>query len=222
MPRSIRDVAFDLGIRIRDRRLRRGWSQSRLAELTGTSSSTISRMELGQGAAISLATWVVVAAAVNDDPFATRDDGSAALLDAFSRLIARAAWVAAGDRDGFAVFDRPPRPGRRPIGHTQLPAERIVVRVLWSVTDIGVERDRLRATVSQISSEEPGLVTGGVLVATRTTAVAHRLGRTDAWRTSPRWLSALRDPDVPIPPSLGLVWLSPRGTHLLPWSRRVA
>lgn len=222
MPRSGDDIAYDLGLRMRDRRLRRGWSLLTLAEASGTSTSTLSRMELGLGGPVALATWAVVAAALDDDPFALEEPHAIGYDQSFEYLVAAAGWRPSGATDGYRTFERPPRPHRLPYSVVQRPAERFAVRVLRAVSDVDVETARLGAVVSRLIESGSAPVTSGVLVVIRTAATAQRLGGTAHRRSSPAWVRALRHEDSVMPDRLGLVWVSVSGSHLLPWSRRVA
>src|SRR5699024_2902973 len=67
MARTAADVLVDSGRWLRDSRLHRGLRQRELADLTGVSTSTISRIELGQGGSVPMATWLRLADAVEVD-----------------------------------------------------------------------------------------------------------------------------------------------------------
>jgi len=212
----VTDLSFDLGWRIRDARYRAGRTQEEVADVAGTSTSTLSRMELGHGANVPLGTWDSVAAAVGVDLFAPIEARHDVYVDAIGRLIESGGWTPAGQELDSASFDRPPRrvaAGRRSV---QAPAERIIVRVVWIVTDIQVEMDRLRMSVESGRAHGlPGRAIEGVIIVVRSTATARRLSGTTWDRSSSAWIRALRSEATRMPAWPGLVWVARRATHLL-------
>lgn len=222
MARTPQEIAFDLGLRLRARRHRLGLTQSGLARLAGVSSSTISRMELGQGGGVPIATWAAVGAALEDDAFAHPDEPAAAHVEALTTLVARGSWLPVAASDGYLCFDRPPRAHPGPFSTVLLPPERIVVRIVSPVTDVEVELDKVAAEVASVRSEVVGRTVSGCLVVVRTVASAQRLGRTRYRRSTVGWMRALRETDSTVPQVIGVVWMSNRATQLLPWSPRVA
>jgi DNA-binding XRE family transcriptional regulator len=215
MDRSPGDIAFDLGRRLRDARIHCGLTQEQVGRASGLSTSTVSRMELGHGAAVSLAAWVTVADVVGAAVIETSRGGADMHLDAVSRLMAIGGWVLAGRTTADAWFDRPVRPNTT-FRHVQLPAERAVVRIVRTVTDLDVERDRLLATTQDLRAAAPGgLAMAGLLVIPRSTNNRRRSRSYQRLSTS-GWILALRSSEARMPLRPGVVWLAPRGTHWLP------
>lgn len=218
MDRTPDDVAFELGLRLRRARFRVGMTLEEIAASTGVSRSTQSRMELGRGAVVPLATWVTVASAVGLDLVLAGELDAGALPAAFIRLAARGGWAATRVGPDGAWLDRPVRPGHPRIPRVQAPAERVVVRVVRIVTDLGAERRRLQGQVREARQDGPaGVVVEGLLVVVRTSNNIRRLGRpVNLRRSSARWMMALASPSALMPPLAGLVWITPTGSHLLP------
>lgn len=72
-PRTDRDVALELGAKIRALRLELGWSQERLAHATYVSYSTVAQIERGDRAARAT-TVLLLAAALDVTPGYLLDD----------------------------------------------------------------------------------------------------------------------------------------------------
>lgn len=218
MDRTPDDVAFDLGLRLRRARFQVGMTLDEVAASTGVSRSTQSRMELGRGASVPLATWVTVAGAVGLDLVPATVIDAGALPAAFIRLAARGGWAATRVGPDGAWLDRPARPGHPGIPRVQAPAERVVVRVVRIVTDIGAERRRLQAQLRDARQDGPaGVVMEGLLVVVRASNNIRRLGRpVNLRRSSARWIMAMASPTALMPPLSSLVWITPTGSHLLP------
>ena len=211
------DVAFTFGVRIRAARFRGSLTLADVQERTGISTSTQSRMELGQGAGVALGTWDALATAVGADLFAPPQDERGIYPAALASLMRVGAWSMAAHRIDALWFDRPPRPFAAPRSG-QLPAERAVVRLIRTVTDIAEEHERLRALVDAARDEAPpGLAVAGVIVAVRSTDAVRRAARAGCRLSDGRWLRVLQDPRIRMPHWPGWVWLAPRATHLLPW-----
>jgi transcriptional regulator with XRE-family HTH domain len=209
------EVAFDLGKRIREGRLRRGMRQLDVEAATGVSTSTISRMELGHGMATPLGAWLDVASAVGVDLFSVPADPDRIYRAAIAMALAGGGWRMGGRR-GIVWFDRAARQDPR-LRNLRLPAERVVVRIARVVTQLDVEFDRLEASVREVrATSPPGLVVQGALILIRTSATVRRVGRRWTGRSTPGWISAFRSSLARIPPRAGSIWLEPRGTHLLP------
>ena len=218
MSRNPDDVAFDLGRCVRSGRLHLGRTLAAVATETGVSPSTQSRVELGRGSGVSLATWVRLGDAAGVALFDGPPDDLGAYPAALTRLVGRGGWAPV-DRVGSTLwFDRPSRavPGLRNVDR---PAERVVIRLLRTLTDVDHEQERLGEDVgSARTAVPPGMACNGTIVVVRTsatvrTAKAHDLGRSHAG-----WVSALRSVEGRMPMSRGWVWMAPRGTHLLPWA----
>ncbi|CAN5483602.1 hypothetical protein BH20CHL7_BH20CHL7_01520 [soil metagenome] len=210
------DVAFDLGLQLRTRRHWSRMTQQDVERASGVSASTLSRMELGRGSTVPLGTWVTVSNAIGGDLFGAPPIDPTVYLDAVARLAARAGWTLIGERDRTFWLDRPPRPVRY-IRRLQTPAERAVVRLVVTLTDLATESRRLAHDVKTVSEDtEIGRSVGGVLVVLRTTGNARRLSGDPARRSHGPWIRALTTEASSMPTRPGVVWLAPRGTHLLP------
>ena len=204
----------ELGRRLRAARFRLDLRQEDVTRWTGISASTLSRMELGRGGAVSLATWLAVSTSLGLPalawPPADRPEWSV-----LERLAARGGWRRVAVGGNAIVLDRDPRPfpGLR---NVQLPAERAVLVTVTVLTDVAAERQRLQhATDSMVGRTPTGRVVGGAILVVRSEANVRIAG--GAWRRSHAgWIRALRDPGVAMPSRPGLAWLAARGTHLLP------
>ena len=215
MSQAARDTAFDLGRRLRDRRCRAGVTQAAAAAMAGTSASTVSRIELGRGERVPLGVWIDLAHAVGVDLLASPRDHEVVYWGAFARLATHGEWVVGGRRGDTVWFDRPAHPIRF-ITTVVRPAERVVVRIVTVLTDLTVEVRRLADDVRAIRVETPdGRPVAGVLVVVRS-ARNVRLAGAAARVSTGRWISATRDPRARMPSWLGVVWMAPQGTHLLP------
>lgn len=208
------DLAYDLGQRLRTARFRAKRTLAEVAEVTGVSTSTLSRMELGQGGSTPLSTWVCVASSLGVDLLEPPRERVDELVGAIEHLIADAEWTPVA-RDGTYVwFDRPPRRNPWP-PHSVRPAQRIVVGVVPLLTDQRTAFERLRVRLRETRrSGPPGVDVGGLLVVRRTTNNLRRASPEDRHRSHGPWMAALRSTDGRLPVSQGLVWLSARATHL--------
>lgn len=177
----------------------------------------LGRMESGDGARVPLDAWARVAIALETPLFAEPHDDSDVYLAAIERLFAGGAWTVAERLRGELRLERPVRPSRSS-PRVQLPAERIIVRARPLVIDPYREWERTRdAADAARRASSPGLVVQGLLVLVRTGHNLRRLGARQWMRRSvPGWLGAARDPAVAVPDRTGWLWLTPRGTHLLP------
>ena len=209
------DVAFDLGLHVRVGRFRSGLTQAEVAERAATSSSTVSRLELGRGAGVPLRVWVDVGDAVGADLFARPSDRASIYADALSRLAEDGGWAVTYRGDSVIWIDRPAHAVRF-VRTVLRPAERAVVRIIPVLTHLDWERARLAESVREARAVgPPGMAIEGLLVIVRTSENIRRAG--SSWRTSSfGWSSAIRDASVRMPPRSGLAWLDRRGTHLLP------
>ncbi len=209
------EIAFDLGRRVRSARLRRGATQGEIAAATGISTSTLSRIELGKGAAVPLASWVTVAQEVGLDLFRPLHIDADVYLAAVTNLMAIGGWAPSGRSDDGSWFDRPARPSPH-FQHVQLPHERVLVRIEPTVTDLSVAVKRLVDAVRRsYESTPPGLEVEGLLIIPRSTNNRRRALPTQRL-SSMGWIAALRSSQVRMPPIRGVVWLAYRGTNWLP------
>lgn len=208
-------IAFDLGRRLRDARLRRGMTLEEVAVESGTSASTVSRMELGNGAATPLAVWLAVAGTVDVGLFRPSRIDTDVYLTAVTNLMAIGGWDLCGRSNHASWFDRPARPSPH-FRHVQYPHERVLVRIVRTLTDLDVERRHLDGTVREVATTAPqGLAVAGLLVVPRSTNNRRRARSIHRLSTS-GWILALRSPEARMPLRPGVVWLAPRGTHWLP------
>ncbi len=208
------EVAFDLGRRVREARLRRGMTLAEVATECGLSTSATSRLELGKGAAAPLADWLAVAETVGVDLFRPARDDAGVYLAAVTNLMAIGGWTPGGRSADGTWFDRPARPNRH-FRHVQDPHERVLVRIVPTVTDLQVEVDRIMAAVrASFVSTPHGLVVEGLIVVPRSTNNRRRARPTQRL-SSMGWIPALRSSEVRMPPYRGVVWLASRGTNWL-------
>jgi hypothetical protein len=215
MGQTTTDIAFDLGRRLRHQRYRADLTQEEAAATAGTSASTISRMELGQGATVPLGVWLDVAGAVGSDLFAWRRGPEGIHLDAFARLALEGEWVLAGRRVDVCWFDRAAHPIRY-VSTVLRPPERVVVRIVTVLTALPVEVGRLASDVSEIASTTaPGRSVAGMVLVVRS-ARNVRIAGAGARRSTGGWIRAIRDPRARMPSRPGVVWMTSGGTHLLP------
>jgi hypothetical protein len=209
------EIAFDLGRRLRDARLCLGMTLGEVAAATGVSTSALSRMELGKGANAPLVAWVTVAETVKADIFRPERKDPDVYLPAVTNLMAIGGWAPSGRSSGGTWFDRPARPNAH-FRHVQHPHERVLVRIVPTVTDIGVEWHRLVADIRDVAAAMPqGLAIAGLLVIPRSTNNRRR-ARAHHRLSSSGWIGALRSTEARMPLRSGAVWLAPRGTHWLP------
>lgn len=215
MCRSPQDVAFELGQRLRTCRLRAGLTQVEVALRAGTSKSTVSRLELGRGREVPLAVWVAVCGAVDAGLFAAPLDPTGVYMDAFATMAEEGGWAPIRMTHAMACFERPAH-RQRIRSNVLRPAERMVVRVVSVLTDLETERRLLlRAVDEHRATVEHGRSVEGLLLVVRSGPNV-RVGGRESRRSSGRWVSAVRDQEAWMPSWPGIVWLTRRGTHLLP------
>lgn len=215
MRKTTRDTVFDLGRQVRAQRVRTGLTQAEIAATAGTSPSTISRMELGHGGTVPLGLWLSVADAVGANVIAAPRGRESIHLDAFAQLALDGGWVLGGRHGDACWFDRPPHPIRY-VSTVLRPAERLVVRVVTVLTDLRVESERLASDVAGIhATTDAGRAVAGLVLVVRTARNVRIAGR-ESRRSSGAWFRAIRGPRAGMPAWPGVVWMTPRGTHLLP------
>jgi transcriptional regulator with XRE-family HTH domain len=219
MARTAADVLVDSGRWLRDSRLHRGLRQRELAVLTGVSTSTISRIELGQGGSVPMATWLRLADAVEVDLVRRAANRGQVLQSCLPDLLEDGGWRLAWQGDEIAWFDRPAR-WMTDLRSERAPAERLVVRLVVSLTDAANAMDRLlRAIAEARGAALPGLVVGGALLVPRTSEnrMRARAGLASGGLTpvaGSAWVVAMQSPRARMPLRPGLVWLTPNGTGL--------
>jgi hypothetical protein len=213
---SIEDAAYEMGVRLRADRHRLGLTQCDVATRSGVSPSTLSRMELGHGGDVPLRSWIAVSVVLGHDLIPATPNRTGAYVVALTRLVDLGGWTLGGRRREVVWFDRPPRPilGYRRL---QAPAERAVLAIIETMTDLDVAYARLERDVDAVRTiTPPGLEVAGALVVIRSTANRRRLSATVGRRSSAPWVTALSSPTTTMPDRSGLVWLAARGTNLLP------
>jgi transcriptional regulator with XRE-family HTH domain len=209
------DVAVNLGRRVRSGRLRLGRTLADVALDTGVSPATQSRVERGRGSGVSLATWVRLGDAAGEQLFDQREDDLGVYPAALTRLVGRGGWAQV-DRVGPTLwFDRPSRavPGLR---NVQRPAERVVIRLVRTLTDVDRDQERLRMDIdSARAAVPPGMACNGTIVVVRSSASVRTAKAHDLGSSHVGWVTALRSVEGRMPLTRGWVWMTPRGTHLL-------
>jgi hypothetical protein len=196
-------------------------TQDTVARRAGISQPMLSRIELGRGAGLPLATWVAVGEAVGVDviaPAPTPDDWGHTSMVALASV---GGWKCASTepfvlrRDQRLIRDHyPPRMSS---------GELAVVLVIDVVTDVAALLDDLRAAVHSTRRDGPaGWLVSGLLVLRRTPDNKRRLteSRPDAasalsWFGT-RWLVAFRSAAVCMPVMVGWLWMDHRATRLIP------
>jgi len=221
-------LAYTLGVRLRRTRLRSGMTQSGVAAISGISQPTISRMELGRGSGVPLASWVAVASVLGIDLLGPPDTGHGFGRPAILAVAQDGGWTPVATRGSTTIIDRPPRrvPGvDRP---RVVAGERACVLVVDCVTDVDeivtFAESLLRATQR---GAPDGWRVASLVVVRRTAANRRRLteSRTTVEAAYPdsgsAWIGALRSTTSTMPTRPGLVWIDAHGTRLIPTGLRL-
>jgi len=218
-------LAARLGARLRRARFALRKTQREVAAEAGVSQSTISRVELGHGGLVPLATWERIAAADGVDlsvafrtPARERSDE---LVMRCHRMVADlagrggwSAWTIAMPDDPALTETILERPERREVA---------IVRA-WDVlgdVEAGIAALRERLDGERIARDD-GWVIGGAVVVAATGANRRRLTETGApvarafSLRGDDWLAALGKSRVPIPDALGMIWTDERIERLRP------
>jgi len=219
------DTAAETGARLRRARLAGGHRQRDVAATAVVSQSTISRMELGQGASVPLDKWVRVAAVVGLDLAVvvrpTTDRAEDAIQRRCHRLVVElalvggwTAWTLMEERDAAACETVLERKDRQEVA---------IVRVWDVIGDVAAAMaDFDRRLDLERSDRGPGWRVSGAVVITATGHNRRRLS--DTGRPVDRafpvrgslWLSCLRHL-VPMPSAPGMLWTDARMERLRPF-----
>jgi transcriptional regulator with XRE-family HTH domain len=220
-----RDVVADLGVLVRRTRIGQGRRQRDVADAAQVSQSMVSRVELGRGGSVPLATWVRITEALGmvlgevDRGDRRRDEVQRRchrLVVERSRL---GGWTATTSID----TERPEASETILERHGR--SEAAIVHV-WDVLadfDRAIADLRLRIEAEQSARGEAWSVSGFVIIA-RSGHIVRRLSESGRAvdRTFPvrgsRWLGALGG-DVPMPASLGMIWTDQSTSRLRPFIR---
>lgn len=224
------------GEKIKSARKRRGWTQRRLGQESELSQTTVSQMERGEGATLSLAAWQRVAIALDlpleiklgrDAREETADAGHLALQELVMRL-----GGAAGYSRTFELPTKPSDPKHSTdVGLVDHLHRRLVlVECVNSFGDIGAatrSSDRKAKEAEGLAialghGEPYSVHTCWVIRDTRRNReLLARYPELFASRfkgSSRAWVRALAAGSEP-PPALGLVWSDARATRLFDWRR---
>lgn len=226
-----------LGAELRASRKRRRWTQARLGEAIGVVQSTISDMELGHGASLSLDVWQRAFLAVDRqllldtsrDPASEPADAGHLLIQELVLRLGRPA----GFLGTFELTTRPGDPARSADVGLRHDRRRVLVLVeCWNtIGDIGAAARSTARKLSEaeglavaIGGERPYAVRGcWVIRDTRANrALLARYPEVFAARfpgSSTGWVRALVDGAGP-PVEAGLVWCDRQGRRLFAWRRR--
>jgi transcriptional regulator with XRE-family HTH domain len=202
-------VAVKLGRRLRSARLNLGRSQRSIAIAAGVSQPVVSRLELGGGDGVPLATWAAVATAVGLELALLGPDPDTGTR--WRRLIIDAAksggWSASSS-GGETLLTRS--------------EDRVVVHAWEIVTVVTSEIERLRASIER-EQRRGGRVSGIVVVP----ATGDNRRRMSELRDELRdvfpsranaWYAAIVNPHRAMPADPGVVWAFPDGRRLRPAS----
>ena len=202
-------VAVELGRRLRSARLGLRRSQRSIAIAAGVSQPVVSRLELGWGDGVPLATWAAVARAVGLElELSGPGPGTWAR---WHRLIIDAAksggWSATSSSDETLLTRSD---------------DRVIVHAWEVVTVVTSEIERLRGSIER-EQRRGGRVSGIVVVP----ATGHNRRRMSELRDEVRdvfssranaWYAAIVNPHRPMPADPGVIWAFPDGTRLRPAS----
>jgi hypothetical protein len=209
MARMARDLPLEFGREVRAARLRMRRSQAKIAAAAGVSQPLISKMELGRGGGVPLATWSTVAGVLGLQlELVPLMDGRAG---PWQRLIVETArsgdWTASstGDETLLSRGD-----------------DRVVVHAWDVVTVVTADADRLMAAMAR-EGEAGGRVSGIVVIPgtgdNRRRVSELRAELRDAFPARANaWYAALVNPHRPMPAAPGILWAFPDGTRLRPAS----
>lgn len=187
----------------------------------------ISRMELGGGARMPLATWAAAAEAVDlrlvvdlvdARPDVLPRDGSLAVR--CHRTIAREARI--GEWTAETEI-------RSQVGHqaietvlTRKSGSVVVVHAWDVVTRVAASLEVLRSSVARERTGSDGIAVGGLIVVPSTPGNRRRMTEEHAIleRETPalaaHWYAAIRNAHRPMPTDLGVLWLDRQGGRLVP------
>jgi DNA-binding XRE family transcriptional regulator len=224
--RDGRDAPANLGTELRRARQRCRMRQVDLAAHIGCSQSMISRMELGGGGRMPLATWAAAAQAVDrrlvvDMVHAGVD--APPQQDAMALRCHRVVTGVARDGDWSAVTEIRSRMGHDEIETVLTRMSQSVVVHAWDlVTRVGARLDRLRASMDRERSRADGTFVSGLVIVPATHGNRRRMTEENALlrlavpALAAHWSAALRNPHRPIPIETGVLWVDRHGERLLP------
>jgi transcriptional regulator with XRE-family HTH domain len=220
------DVPSSLGLQLRRARIAFRRHQRDIAASAKVSQATVSRVELGRGGPVSIATWIRIAAALGMElramPLEEQRDGSA-IQRRCHRLVVEHSRL--GGWTATTVLDDA-RPERCETVLERIDRHEVAVIRVWdvindvdrAVADLGASLERERA-----SRGGPWHVSGVVIIARS----AHLLRRmTNGGRAvdlafpvrGARWLAALTG-DLAMPSAAGMIWTDVEMTRLRPFVR---
>ncbi len=220
-----RHAAAHLGTELRRARQRCRMRQSDVAARIDCSQSMISRMELGGGAYMPLATWAAAAEAldrrlvvdiVHERPELPREDSLAVRCHrAITREAQGGKWS--------AVTEIRSRPGHQEIETVLARASDTVVVHAWDVvTRVATRLEMLLASVDRERSGPDGSSVCGLVVVPSTPGNRRRMTEERALlgtavpALAAHWYAALRNAHRPVPISAGVLWLDRHAGRLLP------
>jgi transcriptional regulator with XRE-family HTH domain len=220
------DAAAHLGVELRRARQRCRMRQGDVASRIGCSQSMISRMELGAGANMPLATWAAAAQAVDlrlvvdlvdTRPDLLREDASLALR--CHRTITREARAG----DWSVVTEIRSRFGHQEVETVLTRASHSVVVHAWDVvTRVAARLEMLQASIDRERSRSDGLAVGGLIIVPSTQANRRRMTEERALlggavpALAADWYAALRNAHRPVPIDPGVLWVDRHASRLLP------
>lgn len=220
-----RGLAASLGRRIRRTRYAARRSQRDVAAAVGVSQSTITRIELGNGASTPLAIWARVAHEVGLDltavlhtPF--QEAAMAAQLRCH-RVVAKHA--VAGGWLGWTLADTHDPANTTTILERHEFGEVAVIRAWDVIGDVEQALDSLATRIERERQQrDPAARVSGAFIVTATGNNRRRFTET-AWvlrthltSSSDAWLMALAKANVRMPTSMGTIWTDAAVTRLRP------
>jgi transcriptional regulator with XRE-family HTH domain len=235
--RANRQQIDQLGLDLRDGRVRRGLTQRELGVKVGLSQSAISRVERGLGGGLTVDALQRAALALDlrlrlslaRDPLTeTRDAGHLAMQELILRL-----GRLNGLSGSFELPTRPSEPWRSiDVCLADLRRSRRIVVECWNtIGDIGAAvrsstRKRAELQALALAGGDPDAVTGLVWVVRATSRNRALVGRYPEVfarafpGTSSGWVATLMN-GRPTPGEPGLVWCDVDATRLFAWRRHV-
>jgi transcriptional regulator with XRE-family HTH domain len=220
-----RRLPITLGRRIRRARLATKRTQVDVARAVGISQPTVSRLELGNGGAVSLEVWMRVAREVGIDlrahvevPFETREfEAQIRCHRSLVELAATGGWLGWT----LATTDDPAR--TTTILERRDRGEVAVVHAWDVVTDVDRSLAALRRQVAdERRRRADGTPVSGLVIVVQTGPNHRRfIESADAVLAGleihgDAWWTALRNVHVPMPVGLGTIWIEPDFSRLRP------
>jgi transcriptional regulator with XRE-family HTH domain len=231
-----RDTPSLLGDHLRRARHEGGWRQVEVAASAGVSQATISRMELGRGGSITLATWAAVAAATGhrftadlvselpagedaSDPTTASADSAVRQCHGLITDMAReGGWTAVTEISAEAIETVLVRPQR---------GEVAILRVWDAIAGIDPAADDfVQAIDREYEIRADPVTVSGLAVVLRTPGNRRRVAEGTATLrevlpgSGASWLGAIRSVRVAMPREPGLLWAAPDGSRIRPTAHR--